>query len=344
MSKFIGISLAFFSLYLLVITLMNASNFFIPLLIALVIAYFIIALGQELEKIKILGKKLPSTFSLMAAIFVLLGAVYISLSIIGGSVANIVSSIPAYQEKLKILIQSVFDALGKPLPDFSKKIENFDFASLITGTALVLTDIASNAGMIAIYVLFLLAEYKYFDQKLMLCINTEKGKDSARKILTKVNAQVKSYVIIKTFLSATTATLSYLVLFTFGVDFAQFWAFLIFLLNFIPTIGSIVATVFPCMLALLQFGDLGTFLAVTISLTFVQVLIGNFLEPKIMGSRFNMSGLVIILSLTFWGHVWGITGMLLSVPLMMIISIILANFPQTKPIAIWISQTGSLDE
>ncbi len=308
------------------------------------IAYFIIALAEGIGKFKIVGRRLPTSLTFFVAIFVLLVGVYLVFSMVSSNVNRLLETAPIYQEKLRGLIHSVFDALGKPLPDLSQKFEEFDFASLLTQIVFVLTDIAGSAGMIAIYVIFLLIEYHYFDQKLMAIFKSQSGKESARKILIKIAKQIKSYLRIKTLLSAMTGLSSYFVLLAVGVDFPDFWALLIFLLNFIPTIGSIVATIFPCLLTLLQFGAFLPFAIVSICLIAIQFVIGNIIEPRIMGKQFNLSGLVIILSLTIWGQIWGVIGMLLCVPLMMILSIILSNFPQTQSVAILLSRTGTLEE
>ena len=127
-------------------------------------------------------------------------------------------------------------------------------------------------------------------------------------------------------------------MYIFGLEFAIFFAFIIFLLNFIPNIGSIIAVTFPVIFSLVQFESLyltSIFLALMIG---VQVLMGNFVEPKFVGNKLNLSPLVIILSLVFWGSLWGVVGMLLSVPIMVIINIILAAIPSTRPIAILFSE------
>ena len=344
MRRLIGFSLAFFSVSLFFYILIAGQSFFIPLLIALVIAYFIIALAEGLGKITLVGKRLPISICFLAAISILLAAVFVIFTMISNNVNTLVDSAPIYQQKFQNLIQNIFAALGRPLPDLSQKFKELDFASLLTQVAFVLTDIAGLAGIIGIYVVFILVEYSFFDQKIKSFFQSEEGLGAARKIIDKVARQIKSYLRIKTLLSVLTALCSYLVMNIVGVDFAEFWSVLIFLLNFIPTIGSIVATIFPCLLTLLQFGALMPFAMVTVSLVAIQFVIGNVLEPRIMGSHFNLSGLVIILSLILWGKVWGIIGMLLCMPLMMIISIILSNFSRTKPIAILLSRTGTLDE
>lgn len=165
----------------------------------------------------------------------------------------------------------------------------------------------------------------------------------ATNILSKINAQILSYLRIKTALSAATALCSYIVLRWVGVDFPDFWAMLIFLFNYIPTIGAILATFFPCLLCLLQFDTFTPFFIVCSSLITLQFVFGNILEPRIMGDRFNLSGLVIILFLSIWGKIWGIIGMLLCMPFLVILNIILSNFEQTRPIVVLLSRNGQIE-
>lgn len=159
----------------------------------------------------------------------------------------------------------------------------------------------------------------------------------------RIADNIRSYLTIKTLVSLLTGVLSYIVLSLFDVNYPAFWGFIIFLLNYIPTIGSMIGVIFPALLTLVQFDSYLPFLGVTIVLTAVQFTIGNILEPYLMGNRLNLSGLVIIISLAVWGAIWGITGMILSVPLMVILLIILAALPSTRPIAILLSSNGAIE-
>ncbi|WP_293679491.1 AI-2E family transporter [Thiolapillus sp.] len=144
--------------------------------------------------------------------------------------------------------------------------------------------------------------------------------------------------------SALTGIVSYIILLWVSVDYVPFWALLIFMLNYIPTIGSMVAVLLPTTLALVQFDTFGPFVTLLVSLGTVQVLIGNVLEPRLMGSSLNLSPLVVILALSLWGQMWGVTGMFLSVPITVISMIVLANFPQTRAIAVAMSENGRLKD
>lgn len=127
-----------------------------------------------------------------------------------------------------------------------------------------------------------------------------------------------------------------------GVDAPLFWAFLIFILNFIPTIGSLIATIFPAFFAVLQFGEFTPGILVLAIVGAIQLIVGNLVEPRVMGNTLNISPLVVFLTLSLWGVMWGVLGMLLSVPITVIIIIIMSEFPETRPIAILLSQKGNI--
>ena len=227
-------------------------------------------------------------------------------------------------------------------PSIRDVFRQFDLASLITGFAETATRIASNAGVILIYVLFLLIEQRVFARKLSALLPDPDHEASARELLHRIQERIETYVWIKTLTSLLTGGISYVILVSVGVDYAAFWGLVIFMLNYIPTIGSLMGIVFPTLLTIIQFGSLTPFLIVFVLLAGTQVTIGNYVEPRLMGSSLNVSPLVVILSLALWGSIWGIAGMLLCVPFTVIAMIICAHFPQTRKVAQLLSQNGNI--
>jgi predicted PurR-regulated permease PerM len=218
-----------------------------------------------------------------------------------------------------------------------------DLANVLAQTATALTGVAGSAGLIAIYVLFLLLEQQGFDQKLDRLFANPVNATRTRHVLDQIERRIETYLRIKTFMSLLTGGASYVVLLAFGVDFAGFWALWIFLLNYIPNIGSIIGVLFPTLLTLVQFDDLLVTLSVGAILTSLQFAIGNLLEPRLMGYSLNLSPFVIIVSLALWGSIWGIAGLFLCVPLTMIVAIVCAQLPATRPVAVLLSADGRVD-
>ncbi len=139
-----------------------------------------------------------------------------------------------------------------------------------------------------------------------------------------------------------TSATSYAVLKTIGVDFAETWALIIFLLNYIPSIGAIIGVVFPALLALIQFDTFWQFLLITALLAGTQLIIGNILEPSLMGRTLNLSPFVVIASLAFWAMIWGIVGAFLSVPLTTALIIVCSHIPSLRWVAILLSADGRI--
>jgi len=187
-------------------------------------------------------------------------------------------------------------------------------------------------------------EDRFFGRKLQAFFSGERDVSEVKSILSKINESMGKYVSLKSIVSLITGVLSFTALKLIGVDYAFFWAFIIFLLNYIPTVGSLIGTIFPTVAAMLQFGSFHEGLWVLGAVGLIQVLVGNFLEPKMMGNSLNISSLVVILSLSLWGWIWGIVGMLLAVPITVMLIIVFAQIPSTKGIAILLSEKGIIGE
>ena len=162
------------------------------------------------------------------------------------------------------------------------------------------------------------------------------------KMIDNIKNDINRYLRIKTFVSILTGLLSYFVLAGFGVRHAEFWGILIFLLNYIPTIGSLIAVVLTLLVVSIQFTSLASLAVLGVMLVAIQLVIGNFLEPALTSATLNLSPIVILLSLAFWGEIWGIIGMFLCVPLMTILNIVLSQFEGARPIAVLLTADGRL--
>jgi AI-2 transport protein TqsA len=330
---------------LTIFALVQGKDLLVPIVLSIVIWYLIITLASLFQKISWKGYKTPYPialgFSLLTGAFLLL----IIINIISNNITEVVQALPKYQERMQRIMDNGFDQMNfarsaPRIDELLGTLNIFEFAGQIAQTVAF---IASSLGVVIIYVLFLLWESHSFDKKLEGIIPDKKKLHDTQKLITNISKQIQSYIVIKTALSLLTATLSYIVLKAVGVDFAIFWAFVIFLLNYIPTFGSIIATILPCMLTIVQFDSWKPFLIVTSLLVSIQFIIGNILDPKLVGRTANLSGLAILLSFAFWSYIWGIAGMFLCVPLMVIANLIFANFPRTRPIAILLSEYGEIN-
>lgn len=315
----------------------------IPFTVAIVIWYLIITLKNGIRAIPAVGRYLPGSIALIFSFVVIFAVFWVVTNIITNNVTSLITLAPAYAARFAAIKNDLFALAGitEP-PTINDALNNLNLTSWMTGLASTMADIATNVFIIAIYVIFLLLEYQSFDLKIERLARTEEGIERARDIVQKVSFQIQSYLKIKILVSLLTGVLSYLFLVAVGVDFADFWALLIFMLNFIPNIGSFIATIFPCLIALIQFETFTPFFITLAGLSSIQFTVGNFLEPKLMGNSFNLSPLAIILALAIWGYLWGIVGMFLCVPILVIVNIIFSNFEKTRPIAILLSREGDI--
>ncbi|RLB80035.1 MAG: hypothetical protein DRH15_08105 [Deltaproteobacteria bacterium] len=184
---------------------------------------------------------------------------------------------------------------------------------------------------VLLFMLFILGERGSF-QKRIVRISGESS--HVLEVFHRITESIQSYLGLKTLISLLTGMLVTITLYIFGVPFALLWGVLTFFLNFIPNIGSFVAVVPPVAITLFHFGSLTRTLGVLIVLVVIQMVIGNYVEPKVMGKGLNLSPLVVLLSLLFWGWLWGLAGMLLSVPMTAVLKIALEQLDQTNSVAI----------
>ncbi|MEZ5826019.1 MAG: AI-2E family transporter [Geminicoccaceae bacterium] len=249
---------------------------------------------------------------------------------------------PGYEENLRALVESMFGEAGfARIPSIEQIIQKIDIGSAITSLSTTLGGLLGNTGLVALYVSFLFAEQTTFDRKLERLFADGQKRERVRSMLTEIEFRIERYLWIKTVVSFVTAALCYAVLLVVGVDYSLFWALVVFLFNYIPNIGSLFA-VLPSILTVLQFGSVATGVGVLMALAGIQFIVGNLVEPRMMGNSLNLSPLVIILSLTLWGSIWGIAGMFLCVPITVSLAIILSYFELTRPVAILLSSDGRI--
>ena len=315
----------------------------LPLMIAVAVAYLINILAHTICAVHIRGVSVPRPFAMFFAIAIILASLSLVLQLITVNITSVISEVPKYQENLLVLIKKGYGLFGiEDAPNIQQIFSQIDLGGYLQNFGGTVRSLVSRTGIIIVYLIFLLVEQRTFSRKIKAFVSHPERLNDVFNLIEKIRADIRTYIGIKVLTSTATALLSYLVLYLVGVDFASFWAVLIFLLNFIPTIGSIIATAFPSILTLVQFDTMGPFIVTASVLTGIQFCIGSLLEPRLMGSRLNLSPIVILLSLGLWGSIWGIPGMFLCVPITVIMVIISSYFPETRPIAVLLSGNGEL--
>ncbi len=310
-----------------------AAVIVVPVLLAAFIAIIISPIYTWLIK-----RKVPAALALLAVIMGLMVISSLVGILIGSSVQSFSSNLPLYEAQMQMQLD-VLRAKLNGLGIIDGEIGSlFNPTYLMKYSATVLKgagSIVTNSFMIVLIIAFMLLESTNFSKKL----ERAKGHGSAMIQIDEVFTKIKHYMAIKAVISLVTGVLITLLLLMFGLDYAILWGFIVFLLNFIPNIGSILAAVPAVLLAFVQLGPFGA-LEIGIIYLIINILIGSIIEPKLMGAGLGISTLGVFLSLIFWGWLLGPVGMLLSIPLTITIKIMLYSQEQTKWLAVLMSNSN----
>ncbi|KJU83803.1 protein belonging to Uncharacterized protein family UPF0118 [Candidatus Magnetobacterium bavaricum] len=317
--------------------------FFIPLVLGIVLWYLLNTLAGEYAKVRLGKYGMPNWAAFSLSLVTMATIVWAFVALVNSNTSAVMAAAPQYQAKLQHMLQYSYDKLHlRGTPSIENMFAALDVRALLSSVAHLFASVAGNMGMIIVYVLLLLLEAHTFDGKLKVLVRDKSRYEDIRAVIHNINQDIRTYIKIKSVISLLTAVFTYAVLRIVGVDFAVFWSLITFLFTYIPTVGAVITVVFPALLALVQFDTIYPFVFVTILLIVIHMFVGNVLEPKMMGKSLNLSPLVIVISLAIWGHIWGITGMFLCVPIMVITSIIMSKFPSTRPIVIMLSEDGKI--
>ena len=312
----------------------------IPVAISLIVWFLIAAAGERLHR----AIGLPRGLAQLAVTCLLFLISYVVGRIIYAQFLDIQGNAARYQDTLTRLIERIGADYGFEVSDFNALFAEFNFFSFFQSLAGAATGIITTSILIFLYVLLLSFEQHLFPQKLNAVFgNKGDARKTADSTLAQIQDKVQRYLVVKTIISLMTGAISCAIMLAVGVEYAIFWAFLIFLLNYIPNIGSVIAVILPVLMTLIETESLGTTLGLALALTIVQQTFGSVIEPRLMGSSLNISPFVVLVSLTVWGSMWGITGMFLCVPLTVVAMIVMAEFPNTRPIALLLSRDGNMD-
>ena len=307
-----------------------------PMLMAVLLAVVAEAGVQGLCRLRI--PRLPAVLLVVLIIaLVLVGVGYL----VGSSVQQLTERAPVYQSNVEAGLKRLLETSGNSRlrPYVDEIVAQASPGAAVGFAARLLAgvrDLFANAFLIFFLVIFILLEVPLLRSKL-------DSIGGAGRAWTSIAASVRGYLAIKSITSLATGLLVGALLVALDIDFAILWGILAFLLNYIPQIGSILAAIPPFLVALLQQGP-GVAIVVAIGFGIVNLVIGNFLEPRIMGSGLGLSTLVVVVSLVLWGWLLGPVGMLLSVPLTTALRLALEVHPDTRGLARFLGRGVDLGE
>jgi predicted PurR-regulated permease PerM len=279
-------------------------------------------------------RKIPLPIAIAVVMLFLCGVVFLGVFFLYGRVVTIVTEFPKYEARFVQIgneLNALFPFQYNFLADFSWRDSVHDTLAGLPGSFFT---ILSNLVMVMIFLAFLLAGKPYVKHKMDHALS-ERRAAQMKKIVGSISFEISRYLWVMVIISLTTGVLIWFALSLIGVDFPVTWGALAFFFNFIPTIGSIVASLPPILLALVQFYPaIWPGIITLVVIAAIQMTIGNFIAPKVLGDRLHLSPVVILISLLFWGWLWGIVGALLAVPIASAIKIACENIEELHPIAI----------
>ena len=309
------------ALVLIIAGLREASSLLVPVMFA---GFITVLLAPAVSRLRRFG--VPASIGIPLLIVAMIAVVFLVGSFVGSSLNAFAIAMPRYQEKVLSLVSSSTLWLQNHgiRTNVTTLMASVDAAKVLTFVGDALTQLASLLSytiLVMLMVVFLL--FDAIDLPARLRLAFRRPEEELERV-RHVASEIKHYIVLKTYLCLTTSTVTLIVLTVMGVDFAPLWAVLALFLGYVPNIGPIVASAPPVLLALLQRGP-GPMMVVLGLLATLHTLVGNVIEPQLLGRRLGLNSFVVFVSLIVWGWIWGAGGMLLSVPLTMTIKIMLEN-------------------
>lgn len=285
--------------------------------------------------------RVPNWLASAVAVGFIAAALLTLTSIILAQLNTVLVTTLSYTERAPAAIAAMFSWLGadaeKAVLNSVRSVEISGYLRAIAGQAGVLMQ---GTVLIILFVGFLFAERVWFSTKLVNIIGDEKQAERVTRIIESITLRVNRYLLVKTLVSVVTGVMIWGVAVLFGLELAVALGIVTFVLNYIPNLGSIIATAIVALVAYVQLGEAATTLAIFFATGAIQFINGNVIDPMLMGRALRMSSFGIILGLAFWSAVWGIPGMFLSVPIMVALMIVCSEVPSLRPVAILLSREG----
>lgn len=325
-NKVIAGSLVIIVIFIGGVVLRLAKPVLFPFFLAIFLSFILYPILDFLNRMQI-----PKAVSVIFLLFITFFIIYLLGALFYSSGKTFASEFPKYGLKISSILTSLQEkfkltSLNWETVDWVGQLDINKIGGFFLSSLGPFFSFMSKLFLIFVFLIFILAGRGKTKDKI------KKSFDDARAsriidLIQNIDSQIQKYLAIKTIVSLITGVLATVVLMMFGVDFAIVFGFFTFLLNYIPTVGSIFATLMPLIIAAFQFETLWPAFWIFLILGSIQMTIGNFVEPKLMGEGLGLSPLVVLFFLFFWGWLWGIPGMILAVPMAAIVKIVCSNIP-----------------
>jgi predicted PurR-regulated permease PerM len=319
--------------------LLTLRGILLPLFVAMFLSYLVMPVVRWGKRIHV-----PAGLSIFLILLLLVLAFGTLGKVIYSSGAELLESLPAYEAQLRPYILRAFEFFKVPEELIPADDETIDWEALASSPMMMgyaragvgnLLGWAGNLTLVLVFLVFIVLDRsrEALDRRIVAAFSAA-GTDNARPVLERIHRDIERYIITKTGISLFTGLLFTVILLLFDVRFALAFGAIAFLLNYIPNIGSFVATLGPIAIALVQYGPTGPWKVILLGviLVAVQMIIGNIAEPLIMGRTLQINPITVLLWLVFWGWLWGVWGMVLAVPIAATARIIFERTPALKRI------------
>ena len=313
-----------------------------PIVVSVIIWFLVRQLRDFINRTQRIGFKIPAIVVNTLSLVIVVGGFYLVMLLIVSNIEKFIANFDEYSGNINTTLMQIEEFTGYDVHNESTAFKGATFQSALATLAGGFSAFIGKFFLVILYVIFIMLESKLTGEKFAKIFRNQQKDQAFSEVMKAIDKLFKDYVSIKIFTSFLTGMLSFFVLIYFDVQLSGLWAFLIFLLNFIPSIGSLIATLFPSVFITLQTGDLSSFVSVFLGVGFIQILVGNIVEPRLMGDRLNLSPTMVLISLVFWGVLWGVIGMLLSVPILAVQMIAFSQFKETRAISMFLSRTGNI--
>ncbi|MEN8194742.1 MAG: AI-2E family transporter [Bacteroidota bacterium] len=337
-NKFIISALGIIALTVIVIVLYQLQELLLPFSIAVLLSIMFQPLVIYLK-----SKNVPIVVSVIIVFLIISLSILIFGAILYSSSESLIADLPKYQEKLNDIINSMVETVKVSSQTLGIKIESIDpgtlfgattvTADVLSSTLATFIDYIGKSALVLLFMLFMIAGTGDLRAKVIKAYSVNES-EKINLALQNIGIQVRRYLIVKMIVNGITGLLTLLALWMLGVDFPLFWGVMAFLFSFIPHVGSVLSIGLPFILSLLQFDSFTIPLLVIVFLLIIFMVMGNLVQPKMMASSLDLSVLLILVALIFWGIVWGPWGMILAIPLTTTIKIIFENIGVLKPLSI----------
>jgi AI-2 transport protein TqsA len=321
-----------------------------PVLVPFVVAVFLSRIFSPLVA-ALRKRRVPAALAILLVLILVSIVILIFSVVLYSSAQSFTEAMPRYQARLKGMLAEVSAWLAVSFPQIHTQIEHYQWEkaveiSSVTGVVAGMVGsflvFFNDAFLVLLFLVFLLAGSEAFPEKLRRAFAPAQA-ERLDEVRRSIEEETRRYLLMKTLVNLATGVAVAILLAAFGVDFPLFWGLVTFLAHYIPSLGAVLSVVLPAIFLFLQFSP-GMALLIALLNAALQFAVGNVIEPRVMGGSLNLSTLLVLLSLIFWGWLWGPWGMILSVPITSMIKIVCEHIEPLRPLAVLMSGShGSVD-